>query len=137
MRCPDCNKFVGFEQAEPELEVALDGKTISGSVRLVLLCAECSQELMDAELDVDIDVDHSCEKGKDKEPDLELDGESADNTDRYEDKDRHGRPIKSMRYQKHFYGADLTFDVTCNHCGETFTVEDSVEEQASGFNELV
>jgi hypothetical protein len=53
MRCPDCNKFVSFD--EPEIEgddPDIVGTAVSGNVRIVLKCADCGGELMD-EVDVD------------------------------------------------------------------------------------
>lgn len=61
----------------------------------------------------------------------------AESFDRFEDKDRNGKKIKSMRYMKHFYGATLTGTCQCNRCNEQFPIEVKVEEQGSGFNELV
>lgn len=70
MRCPDCNKFVSYdESAEPEamLEVETDGTdeaTVSGTVRVVLTCAECGTELKETSFDVDETVEvpeaHTC-----------------------------------------------------------------------------
>lgn len=57
MRCPDCNKFASFDtETDPEInvEVAEDGQ-ITGDVRIVNTCAECSTELKEATLDVDDD----------------------------------------------------------------------------------
>jgi hypothetical protein len=138
MRCPDCNKFVSFDQQDPEVDAAVGNSEITGSVRLVLACAECGGELKEANIDFSADIDHTCE-GKDvstEELDFEIVSEMSENTDRYEDKDRKGRKIKSYRYMKHYYGAELTFEVKCLGCEEEFEVTASVEEQASGFEEL-
>ena len=140
MRCPNCNKFVPYD--EPQVEVSssdVQGETVTGSVRIVLCCADCNEELKDAELDFEMTIEHECPKAKkDDEPEFELEGDvDATATDRYQDKDRHGKPIKSMRYQKHFYGAELTATVKCTKCEEIISVETTVEEQARGFNELV
>ena len=139
MRCSDCNKFVSFN--EPEVEVTdetIAGNVVSGRVRIVLQCAECGQELKDAELDFEMEIDHECSKcGKDEEPTFTMDTVNASPNERFQDKDRHGKPIKLARYRKHYYGADLDCKVTCEKCDEEIEVTSSVEEQARGFNELV
>ena len=56
-------------------------------------------------------------------------------TDRYQTTDKRGKPIKSSRYMKHFYGAHITMNVTCSLCDESIPVELDVEAQASSFEE--
>lgn len=69
MRCPDCNKFVSLEMQDPEVE-CLDATTdapadaqsertftITGSVRVVRCCAECGQEMKEANLDIEQEVE--------------------------------------------------------------------------------
>lgn len=133
-RCQDCNKFVGLENGEPELsDVEItNGGDVEGQVRLVLVCVECGNEIKELYLDFGVPVDHECKK---EEPDLEIVDESAEIVDRYETKDRHGKPIKNFRCQKHYYGADITISMRCNACGEEFDVVDTVEDQASSFDE--
>lgn len=130
-RCTSCNKFVSIEQQEPEVtyDQAVSDDYVFGQVRMVLSCAECGEELADAEQDFELAIDHECEN-----PEYEILDVTAGATDRYATHDRHGKPIKRARYQKHFYGADITATVKCVGCGEEFEVADSVEEQASAFN---
>jgi hypothetical protein len=148
MRCPNCSKFVPFD--EPEVEVndeSVNTTDLSVGVRIVLKCADCGEELKDAELtdDLDLNEEHECpdsekqDKMRDDGEDLfELEGSlEAEGFDRYQDKDRHGKPIKSRRYQRHFYGANVTGQAKCLCCEEIFDVKLTLEEQASGFNELV
>jgi hypothetical protein len=56
MRCSDCNKFVGLEFNEPEvesdLEVNEDG-TVTASVRIVRACSECGNDLKEATFDLE------------------------------------------------------------------------------------
>jgi hypothetical protein len=173
MKCPDCNKFVGIEMADPELEVfdvdseladeqtskpeqskselsgfdilrdklkgatqstaaqpagphSVSNCTISGIVRLVQQCAECSTKLADAniELEEEQDFDHigHCEG------EVTFEDESADNTDRFEGKGRGA---------KHFYGAEVSMTLKCEECGASKEVSFIVEEQASNFESLV
>lgn len=135
-RCPNCNKFVSLEQQEPELDLAVDGDEVSGTVRLVLACAECSEEMKELHFDVNIKIKHACDDDT-IECEFEISDESAEATDRYNDKDRKGKPIKNMRYMAHYYGADISVTVKCAECGEEIELSDTVEEAASGFESLV
>jgi hypothetical protein len=50
MRCPDCNKFVSFDEQEPEInsiEVD-DSGNVSAEVRIVNACGDCGAELKEA-----------------------------------------------------------------------------------------
>ena len=143
-RCPDCSKFVSLEVQEPEVEADIDGDTVTGTVRLVLACAECGTEMKEANLNFEIVTGHECNetpeasgviKVAEEGQMFEVEDTQAEAMDRYQDTGRHGKPLKSF-YQKHFYGADVTVTVKCEGCGETFTLTDTVEEQASGFDEL-
>ena len=137
-RCPDCSKFVSLEAQEPEVDSSdVDGDTVTGTVRLILTCAECGTEMKEANLDFEIPIDHECEGETDETiaQVFEIEDTQADSTERYQDTDKKGKRIPS-RYQKHFYGADITVTVKCEGCGDAFTLTDTVEEQASGFDEL-
>ena len=59
MRCNDCNKFVSFDDStEPEAEIEIDEDgQISGTVRIVLTCAECGTELKESNFDVSEEAD--------------------------------------------------------------------------------
>lgn len=116
MRCPDCNKFVSTDSSsDPEvsdLEIA-DG-VITGSVRILNTCADCSTELTEATFDLTIDVSgdiasHSEEPGTHQ---FEVAEASAERTDRRETHDRRNRVIP-VRFQKTFYGARVGVDLSC------------------------
>jgi len=139
MRCPDCNKFVSYEDppeveesGDPEISFDKEG-TVTGSVRVVLKCADCGTELKDADLDYEETFQHKCTGKEVGEWEAEFD--SAEGSSRLENKDRRGRPISSTRYMKTFYGADVMIKATCPRCGEEVMIETHVEEQASSFNE--
>jgi hypothetical protein len=113
-------------------------------------CPKCNADLKDVGNDkwtcpggcfTDVELDEIEAELHDEfneEPEFEIEDDfDASSTDRFEDKDRHGKPIKSMRYQRHYYGAEITGSVKCSKCGEVIQIDTSVEEAASGFNELV
>lgn len=143
MRCPSCNKFVPYDEPVPEVQSVeiQDDLAVSASVTVNLNCAECGETLKSAEIEADADICHDCVEPQlpDYDPDngqyeVANDGD-PEGTSRVETKDRNGKPIKSARYMKTFYGFELGVEVRCNKCGEEFTVTVSGEEQASAFEE--
>lgn len=159
MRCPDCNKFVSYD--EPEVEVnsvdlaqTAEGVEVTADVRVVLKCADCSTELKAYDFSEQETEDHVCDpateaKHKAEHPtewqegqvegekfDLEDDGD-GEGTSRLETKDRHGKPIKSHRYMTTFYGFTLEPDIRCRCCGEQVSLTIAGESSASSFEEQV
>lgn len=150
MRCPDCNKFVSYD--EPQCEVGgveIDGETLRADVTVQLNCQDCGNTLKEAEIQAESEIKHECKPECERHPDwtpdpgfkkgddqyeVEEDGD-AEGTDRVETKDRHGKAIKSSRYMKSFYGFILESEIKCLKCGEPFHVTLEGEEQASSFNE--
>lgn len=155
MRCEQCSKFVSFDtDTEPEINITVDDEgSVTGDVRIVNTCAECSTELKETTFSVDEDfsteiAEHRNAEGEvpegepvpeGEEPkvhkELSVDHDGGSRNDRTQSTDRHGKPIKSSRYMKRFYGAEMTITVTCE-CGETFERAWSDEVQASGMEEL-
>ena len=150
MRCPDCNKFVSYDEPQCEVNsVDVSGTDVHASVTVSLNCQDCGGTLKDAEIEADAEIVHVCkpkkERNKEWKPNPEYkdgddqfeadDGGEAEGSSRIQDTDRNGKPIKSARYMKTFYGFTLEAEVRCLKCGEPFTVSLEGEEQASGFNE--
>lgn len=142
MRCPDCNKFASFDaDTEPELESRVDDEgVVNVTARIVNTCLECGTELTDATFDLEIDLSSEIVPHLDKCADGKKGGltvdVSAERTERYEEKDRHGRPIKLARYRKHYYGVEVEAIVTCG-CGEEFKGTDDDEMTAGSMETLV
>jgi len=67
-RCPDCNKFVSYDDGtEPEAEADVDETGhITGTVRIALTCAECGTELREASFDLDVDLSAAVEEHREK-----------------------------------------------------------------------
>jgi hypothetical protein len=126
MRCPDCSKFVGLDMADPEvgdLEVGEDG-TVTCEVRIVRTCAECGQELKEANFSLEAQVPVEGHEGEGHE--LSVEESSVE-------------PIEEGggRYAKSYYGATVNATVTCS-CGKfKEDVELSDKCSASGMDELV
>lgn len=125
MRCPDCNKFVPY--GEPEIEIQgedIQGSTFTADVRIMLPCEECSTELKETTISVEAQIVHECKKRGRKKPAYTLGNVESESGD-------------EMQGSKHFYFADLTVNLTCDHCGEEIELEAQALEQSSAFDELV
>lgn len=159
MRCPNCNKFVSYD-TEVEPDVVSDPEvaetTLVVTVRRVLSCAECGDELKEAELEVEQELEffRSIEQ-----PDVEKAMDAGDAA--YEalgeagaipgHSDGCGENSRSYdfsldyapteeaggRYAKTYYGVEVSGTVTCETCSATAEVNASVKEAASFFDELV
>lgn len=136
MRCPDCNKFVSLDLNDPEVDGAIevdvdytDG-TATGAVKcevhIVRVCGECSTELKEANLELTAEFAPPPKGEKDHE--FEAEEISVDSTERSTGK---GRGLKS------FYGAEVSFKVTCS-CGCDFEYEGTMSDdiQASHMDEM-
>lgn len=143
MRCPDCNKFVGNEPGEVEINtLEVDGSEIRCEARLPINCADCGSELKEGNFELYEEIDTEIvEKHEGEGHELEIEEDGTDIIDEYQTTDRHGKPIKSSRYQKHLYGVTVNCTLRCS-CQESgaeplacFTLEDKMA--ASCFDELV
>lgn len=141
MRCPNCNKFVPYDEPVVEINSTDIHESIATvEVRVVLKCADCGEELKDSDMTAEKEIEHDCENAKKGEkPTFEWKDEPADGegTERTQTTDRHGKPIKLSRYMKRFYGFTSSGSVECQKCKEIIELDFESEEQASGFNELV
>lgn len=140
MRCPDCNKFVGLEMQEPEVngdpEVHVhEGDTTVGitlDVRLVRACDQCGTEKeasFTLEADAEVPADHF---GEGHELSATADVEGTERSD--------GKPGTPSRYRRSYYGVEATFEVRCS-CQDAkadplATADAADEVQASGMDEL-
>ena len=117
-RCQSCNQFCSIEAEAPEIDsedVDNDGE-VTLSVRVPYNSGCCGDEVAsgDYELCGDVGFEHAKE---DCEGPVSLEVVSSEATDRYQETDRHGKPIKSFRYKRHYYGVEATIKVTCEGCG--------------------
>ena len=120
MRCPDCNKFVGFEEGDVEvqlLEIDEDGG-VRAEVRIANNCSECSQELTEAMFELEADHSLECEKHKGEEHELAVEENGAERTSRsgHQDKKK-GWVSHGGRYSKTFYGVEVSYKISCS-CGK-------------------
>lgn len=127
-RCSSCEKFCGIEQAEPEIDLSIEGSSVSGNLELELTSECCGDTVKTATVEVDFEIEHDCKKSDD--PEFELSDEQAEADDRYE-----GRPGAPARYRRHFYGANVTATATCDGCDETIELAGWFGEQASSFED--
>lgn len=135
-RCGSCNKFVGFEEQEPEvdqLEVDEEG-TVSAEVKIVNCCAECGDELREASFTVTAEHELGEHKGEGHQLEVEEQGSERTNRSGYFQK---GKFVPSGgRYAKTFYGFTVEYSITCSCQSEalaTGMLEDDI--QASSMDE--
>lgn len=131
MRCDQCNKFASYDDStEPEVDVDLnDDGSFSGNVRIVLTCADCSQELKEAQFDFDGKVPEEIVKAHSGEGhSLNLDVGDNELTSRSEG---------SGRYMKTFWGYRAALDLSCMCSNDgLWTKEFTDDIQASHMDEL-
>lgn len=147
MRCENCQKFVGIEERDPEInsvEVDDEGH-ISVEASFVNECAECSSDLRSAEFTLEADCQaagehikeiHEASDGEaDSEHELSAEDDGGSRTCR-QGYYAEGKFIpKGGRYGKTFYGVEVVVTVSCS-CGKfTEDVTLSDEVQASGMDE--
>ena len=130
MRCPDCAKFVSYDEPQVELDDEhVEGLAYTASIRVTLPCADCGTELKEYTFEYDTTLEKcKCEDGMWDTDSSDFNG--ADKRDIH----RAGKMIP-YRSQKQFYGysADVMFKCTC---GESQSIEFGDYAQASHFEEL-
>ncbi len=151
-RCQSCNKFAGYDDShEPEvddLEVDVVGEEILGAICVALISECCGDVMKEYSFDVNHNISSEiaafCKKNK-LADNAELEGElslEAEMTSRTQNKDRHGKPIKTFRYMKTFYGFSVSGTMTLRAEKGKKSFEEEVEitfdddVQASNFEEL-
>lgn len=67
MRCPDCNKFVGMENGDPEIEsIDVDEQGgIQAEVRATRVCADCGTELKEGRFSMEATISDELRKAFD------------------------------------------------------------------------
>jgi hypothetical protein len=142
MRCPDCNKFVSFEERDPEvqsLEVDEDGN-VRAEIRLVNACSECGTELKEANFELEADHCEECKGHQGEGHDLTVEEQGCDRGSRsgYFDRKKKVWVNKYGRYAKTMYSVSLDYTITCT-CGKLESISGTIEDevQASGMEELV
>lgn len=123
MRCPDCNKFVSQDLADPEVnDLTIDPEgNVHAEVRVVVTCADCGTELKETNLEMEMDLSDKLKghlSGDDGEHELTIDEDGSEGIEDMKTTDRHGKKIKSARYMTKLYGARVDFKVTCSCQGD-------------------
>lgn len=135
MRCPDCAKFVSMETNDPEVEtIDIDeAGNVTATVRVVRVCADCGTELKETTLEMETDVSI---EGHDSE------ATNDDGSDKHEllveetNVEATERSVGKGRYARSYFGACVSFKVTCKCGGLDETGDLSDDCQASYFDEL-
>lgn len=132
-QCPDCNKLAGLETQDPEdVELEIEGSEVQARFRVVRNSACCGTEMKEANFEPEMDLadKHAAVlKAHDGEGhELSIEETGVELIERSEGR---GRGTRS------FYGATVSFDVTCS-CQEEPILSESISDdcQASHFDEL-
>lgn len=132
-RCGTCNKFATKDvETEPEivkdLEVDDDGE-VTMNVRIFNSCADCGDELEEAELELSAQIpEEEVKEHKGKGHQLEPQEEEPEVTRT----DEGG----GNRYSKRFYGVESTVSINCE-CGDSWSVDLKDKIAASGMESTV
>jgi len=107
MRCSNCAQFVSREpraEWDTEPEVNSESQLVSASIRLILACASCGEELADAVVEAEVSVEcKPTEMDEVFEDDIQV-------SDDYIGRDKDGK-LYPARYQKHIYWAEVELSV--------------------------
>ncbi len=141
-RCNSCGLMSSIEMedsfdADVDVSAGEDTIEISVSGELIQLSACCGDQMASASAEDSLSIPRPCDCGvDDDEPSAYyLETSDAEPEDRYQTTDRHGKPIKSFRYQRHFWGQRVTGTVRCEKMCDEGTADFDVllEVQGSGF----
>ena len=142
MRCPTCNRFASYGevQADEESSEIVDNDSVVVSVRVVLPCSECGEELKEKNIEFELAIDHGCGEADDTADDTageyELISTDVESIEELQTHTATGKEI-SARQRKNVYGAKVTVTISCPKCQEQITLEGSESAPASEFEELV
>ena len=107
MRCSSCAQFVSREPAaewDTEPEINSEDRLVSASIRLMLVCTSCGEELADAVVEAEVSVEcKPTEMDEVFEDDIQV-------SDDHIGHDKNGKPYPP-RYQKHIYWAEVELTV--------------------------
>jgi hypothetical protein len=153
MRCPDCQKFVSYDDpAVDDVLVDIEDDELVMSGEVTLKCADCGNDLASASMEANVELSEQFDDAPDAEAGETVEYEMVEDpdvtsTDRTDTTDKTGKPLKSSRGARRYYGASASCtvkqiiknkagDVIADRGGEAeITIE--AEEQASSFDSLV
>lgn len=141
--CRNDNKFVSLEIQEPEVESieVNDDALVTAEVRVTETCSECGEEMKEyifslengADDDLTLHIEEHTTKLEDYS--LSVVEDSVEYTERYYPRvKKNGKPVPH-RYQKHYIGVKLSYQVECS-CGKSFDGAFEDDVQASAFEDL-
>lgn len=126
MRCPNCNKFVSFDEPNVEssdVEVSPTGDVMY-TADIELCCAECGTQLKTGQVEpYETVIDHDVEKECELSAEIVMEEGNV-------------RTEGSGRYVKTFYGVRADIKIVCT-CGFETNLELTSHVQASAMDEVV
>lgn len=145
MRCNDCNRFVGYDEQDPEVnDIQIDESgVVTVEVRIANACDQCGTELKEATFNLEADMSAECEghtqdtipepkEGEEPvEHELSVEECSSERTSRSDGKE--GTP---SRYRRTYYGVRVEFEIHCS-CGKLGAMQTHKQKNAAGIEEDV
>jgi hypothetical protein len=127
MRCNSCNKFVSYSDT-PDIEIdteSIEDTEISTDITVYLTCAECGDQLKQANpgLTFDFDGTHTCDPTAEVH---EFNGEQYT----FYDSSAEGNRLKDG------WQATLNFTIHCARCALTFDADTTLDIPTSEFGGL-
>jgi len=139
MRCPDCNKFAGVQEDDPEVNSTDETfEYADGVLTLALVEAEvrirntsecCGAEMKEAEFNLSEEIPLEKFEGHERKELHALEVE-------WDDGGRTSRSTGRGRGARTFYGAEVSVTITCSCQGFSYTHTLSEDIQASHMDEL-
>jgi hypothetical protein len=128
MRCNTCNKFVSYSDS-PDIEIdteSIESNDISADLSIYLTCAECGDQLKQANTGVEfsIDGDHTCDPTAEVH---EFNGEQFT----IQDSSAEGSQLDKSSWQ-----ATVNFTIHCARCDDTFDADTTLDIATSEFEEI-
>lgn len=132
-RCSSCNLFCSLDEPEFDAqEPEFDGEEVSVEIAATFASQCCSDTAATADYTAtgspEFEHAETCVSGKAGEAEYTVEAADPQATDRFQGKDRHGKPIKRARYRRHFYGVEVDVTISCDECGAEATVTASDEQ---------
>jgi len=148
-RCPDCNKFVSLDVAEPEAEQPeVNGDDVSVDVRVVQICAECNGEIKEWNATLEEVLNDEATIHKEENPDddkhvIEAEWQQDPEVEDFYRPREEPKPNKKgvikpvpLRFQTHYYKVSGAIDLSCS-CGKSLgSIQVESEIESSSFDDL-
>ncbi len=114
MRCPECNKFVSMEAGDPEVEdITILDDEVKCTVRLVVNCAECGNELKEYMSEPSELLQDKLYKATGYDEHFDEEGEPIGDECEMMVEETGVEPMDKIEKRKTLHGAEINYEVKC------------------------